>query len=129
MPEPWRRGFVVSGNAFEHFCMPSACKSCACWVTQLTNKHTNTCTHCMHCYVYVYAIKHVCTFQCVCVQSDMALHVDVYSFALFVLIDCMCICVYIYMCVYVSVWCMSSYMLTYDAMYVNVCPWSVLHTL
>jgi len=44
----------------------SACKSCACLVTQLTNKHTHTCTHCMHDYVYVYAIKHVCTFQCVC---------------------------------------------------------------
>ena len=66
---------------------------------------------------------------CVCNQSDMALHVDVYSFALFVLIDCMCICVYIYVCVYVSVWCMSSYMFTYDAMYVNVGPWSVLRTL
>jgi hypothetical protein len=32
---------------------------------------------------------------CVCVQSDMALHVDVYSFALFVLIGCMCLCVFI----------------------------------
>ena len=35
----------------------------------------------------------MCVHFNVCVQSDMALHVDVYSFALFVLIDCMCICV------------------------------------
>ena len=73
--------------------------------------------------MYMCMQSSMCVHFNVCVQSDMALHVDVYSFALFVLIGCMCICVY------VSVWCMSSYMLTYDAMYVNVCQWSVLHTL
>ena len=73
--------------------------------------------------MYMCMQSSMCVHFNVCAQSDMALRVDVYSFALFVLIGCMCICVY------VSVWCMSSYMLTYDAMYVNVCQWRVLHTL
>ena len=54
-------------------------------------------------------IMHVCMCCCVVVLVHVA-----------------CASVYIYICVYVSVWCMSSYMLTYDEMYANICPWICL---
>ena len=58
-----------------------------------------TCRLCLEVVVRVHVHHHyfvslVSVCKNVCVQSDMALHVDVYSFALFVLIGCMCICVY-----------------------------------
>ena len=70
---------------------------------------------CVHFNVCVCAIRHGSACRCV--------------FICFVCVDWLHVPMCIYICVYVSVWCMSSYMLTYDAMYVNVCPWSVLHTL